>query len=218
MRLRSGRQIGVGPRPPPPPPPPPIPPGPVPPGVPALNTLIGLPLVLRQMILHAVFQGQPRMELEDLSRPWELGCLCLVNQQLKVEATEAFFTVSSFEVTILTGIEDAFFVMHQQINWGQSPRVMNQAPWMTLQAYRRRVARAQLLRPSRRSLSWGDEGIARVLVLMFHFVLCRCRQAYVRILSLDLSFRLTSRHLERGVLGNSRGIRACSGSRTPGHL
>ena len=186
LRLRSGRVLGLAPPPPPPPPPAPIPPGPVPPGVPALNTLTGLPLVLRQMILQAMFQGQPRMNLEDLGRPRDLGSLCLVNQQLKAEATEAFFRVSSFEVEVLTSIEDAF-VLHQYINWGQPPQVLAPPPlpWMTLQAFRARVARAQLLRPSRRSQSWGNNGVVRMSVFTLDFVLCRCRQGLAKNMPQD---------------------------------
>lgn len=163
MRLRSGRTLGLAPPAPPPPPPPPIPAGPLPPGIPALNTLTGLPLVIRMTILEAVFQGQPRMDLEDLLRPRDLGSLCLVNRQLKAEATEAFFTVSSFEVTILTAMQD-IFLWYRQVNFGQHASF---GPFLwTLQEYRRRVARAQPLLPSRASQSWGAASYTRMSVFI----------------------------------------------------
>lgn len=151
MQLRSGRVLGLAPPPPPPIPPAPIPAGPLPPGLPALNTLMGFPLVIRMLILEAVFQGQPRMDLEDLLRPPDLGSLCLVSRQLKAEATEAFFRASSFEVTVLTAMQEAQF-WRTRVNWGQpSPALF----LYTIQEFRRRIARAQPLLPSRRSPSWG---------------------------------------------------------------
>ncbi|KAL2277617.1 hypothetical protein FJTKL_15362 [Diaporthe vaccinii] len=152
MRLRSGRVLGLAPPPPPPPPPAPIPPGPLPPGIPALNTLIGLPQALRMTILQAVFQGQPRTNLEDFLRPRDLGSLCLVNRQMKVEATEAYFRVTPFEITVLTAMQDVLF-LEGAVDWGQQQVA---GPYLyTLQEYRRLVARAQLLWPSRASPSWG---------------------------------------------------------------
>lgn len=101
------------------------------------------------------------MDLEDLRRPRDLGSLCLVNRQLKVEATEAFFTVSSFEVTILTAMQD-IYLFYYGVNWGQH---VSLGPFLwTFQEYRRRVARAQPLLPSRASLSWGIASFFRLSV------------------------------------------------------
>lgn len=151
MLLRSGRTLGLAPPPPPPPPLAPIPGGPLPPGLPAPNTLMGAPLVIRMTILEAVFQGLPRMDLEDLLRPRDLGSLCLVSPQMKAEATEAFFRACSFEITVLTAMQEAQF-WRTRVNWGQpSP-----APFLyTIHEFRRRIARAQPLLPSRESPSWG---------------------------------------------------------------
>lgn len=161
MSLRSGRVLGLAPPPPPPPPPPPIPPGPAPPGLPALNTLTGLPPVIRMAILNALFQGQPRMNLEDLLRPPDLGNLCLVNRQLKDEATEAFFRASQFEIRVPAAWANVYW-MHKGMDWGQPPTV---GPFVfNLAEFRRRVARAQLLSPSRRSQSWGQNSIYRMSV------------------------------------------------------
>lgn len=116
--------------------------------------------MIRMAILDAVFQGQPRRNLEDLLRPPDLGNLCLVNRQLKDEATEAFFRAGQFEIKVLA----SWFqtpAMHAVVNWGQQPTV----PFMmTLQELRRRVARARLLYPSLRSNSWGFTTVFRVLV------------------------------------------------------
>lgn len=160
MQLRSGRVVGLAPPPGPALPPAAIPAGPLPPGLPALNTLIGLPLVLRTSILEGVFQGQPRMDLEDLLRPRDLGSLCLVNRQLKVEATDAFFRVSSFEVTVLTAMQD-IWMWYEDIDWGQQPPLPR---FWTLQEFRRHVARAQPLLASRASPSWGRAVFYRALV------------------------------------------------------
>lgn len=103
------------------------------------------------------------MDLEDLLRPRDLGSLCLVNRQLKAEATEAFFTVSSFEVTILTAMQD-IFLWYRQVNFGQHASF---GPFLwTLQEYRRRVARAQPLLPSRASQSWGAASYTRMSVFI----------------------------------------------------
>lgn len=182
MRLRSGRIVGL---PPPRPPVPPAPPPLIPPGPPAPNTLMGLPLPIRQAVLQAVFQGQPRMDLEDLLRPQDLGSLCLVNHQVKAEAEEAFFAVSSFEVTILTSVEDTW-VLHQHINWGQTFSVPSVYPWaMSLEEFRHRVARAQLLWPSQRSSTWGRNAVIRTLVFISHFVLCKYKWTCIRLLPQD---------------------------------
>lgn len=115
------------------------------------------------------------MNLEHLFRPQDLGNLCLVNQQLKLEATEAFFTVCSFEVTILTSVESADFI-GRFVNWGQPPPqlIPGVGPAVgflyTLQDFRERVARAQLLSPSGRSLSWGNNSTMRMSVSAFGFV------------------------------------------------
>lgn len=213
MRLRSGRLVGL---PPPPPPAPAAPPPPIPPGPPAQNTLMGLPLPVRQAVLQAVFQGQPRMDLEDLLRPQDLGNLCLVNHQLKAEAEEAFFAVSSFEVTILTSIEDAWIVQ-ENIDWGQQFTVQPAHPWnMTLQEYRYRVARAQRVWPSQRSVSWGRNAVIRVLVFTSNLLLREILGDISKNLACGLIAKLTSRHLGRGVLENSLYIHAVTGSGTPG--
>jgi hypothetical protein len=173
MGLRSGRVLGVAPIPPvpqpPAPPPPPIPPGPVPPGVPALNVLIGLPLHIRQNVLQWVFRGLPRMNLENLNRPRDLGNLCLVNRQLKFEATEAFFTACSFEVTVLTSVECADF-MFRVISWGQQAPPGAPPFLYTLEQFRARVRHAQMLSPVGRSLSWGMNSTTRMSVSAFGFM------------------------------------------------
>lgn len=161
MSLRSGRILGLAAPPPPPPPPPPIPAGPPPPGLPAPNTFTGLPPMIRMAILNALFQGRPRMNLEDLRRPPDLGNLCLVNRQLKDEATEAFFRASQFEIKVLAAWDNVW-ALHVGVNWGQHPAVAPINP--SLAEFRRRVARAQLLSPSRRSRSWGSNSVYRTLV------------------------------------------------------
>lgn len=101
-------------------------------------------------ILQAVFQGQPRTNLEGLLRPRDLGSLCLVNRQMIVEATEAYFRVTPFEVTVLTAMQDVLF-LEGAVDWGQQQVA---GPYLyTLQEYRRIVARAQPLWPSRASPS-----------------------------------------------------------------
>lgn len=158
MSLRSGRIVGLPPAPPAPPAAPPVVPA-------ALNTLIGLPQVLRTAILQAVFQGQPRMDLEGLLRPGDLASLCSAgNHQLKYEATEAFFTVGRFEITVLTSMEDATW-MRLNINYGQ-PGAYYSIPHYTLQQFRARVRRAQLLVPSQASLSWGRSTYFRMSVFI----------------------------------------------------
>lgn len=161
MMLRSGRVLGAA---PPPPPPAAIPPGQLPPGLPAFNTLMGLPPAVRMTILETVFQGQPRMDLEDLLRPRDLASFCLVNQQLKAEATEAYFRVSLFDVTVLTSVHDVQF-LRTSVNWGQPP-TPNRPFLYTFQEFRRLVARAQPLSPSRASRSWGRASVLRVSVLV----------------------------------------------------
>lgn len=112
-------------------------------------------------ILQAVFQGQPRANLEGLLRPRDLGSLCLVNRQMKVEATEAYFRVTPFEITVLTAMQDVLF-LEGAVDWGQQQVA---GPYLyTLQEYRRLVARAQLLWPSRASPSWGMATYFRMLV------------------------------------------------------
>lgn len=164
MRLRSGRVLGLAPPPPQPPPPAPIPPGPLPPGIPALNTLVGLPQVIRMAIIQGVFQGRPRTNLENHLRPWDLGNLCLVNSQFKAEATEAYFTVGTFEITILTAMQDVD-TLHDMVDWGQPQQPEVQFIY-TLREWRQAVRRAQLLWPSRRSRSRGAASYFRMSVSM----------------------------------------------------
>lgn len=115
-------------------------------------------------ILQGVFQGLPRTNLENHLRPWDLGNLCLVNSQFKAEATEAYFTVGTFEVTILTAMQDVE-VLHQMVDWGQPLPPGNPAVY-TLREWRQTVRRAQLLWPSRRSRSWGAASYFRMSVPM----------------------------------------------------
>lgn len=165
MSLRSGRVLGVAPPPPPPPPPPPIPPGPLPPGLPALNTLLGLPQALRMAILEAVFRGGPRYQLEGLRRPYQLTTLCLTNRMLRVEATEAYLRVTPFRVTIISAFPDFDWYLNS-INWGQPLPTVGPPPVFThtLADFRRRVRNAQILRPSRRSVTWGAQSRIRMSV------------------------------------------------------
>lgn len=115
------------------------------------------------MILEAVFQGQPRVDLERLHRPWDLGNLCLVNRQMKVEATEAYFRVTPFEIKVLTAMQDVLF-LQTAVNWGQPPPPLGGPYFFTLQEYRRHVRRAQPLWPSRASPSWGMSTYYRMSV------------------------------------------------------
>lgn len=165
LRLRSGRVIGLAPPPPPPLPPPPIPPGPVPPGVPALNTFIGLPRMIRMAIFESLFQGQPRVQFERHARPDILLHLCLVNRMINAEATEAYLRMKPFQVTIVSAFPD-FDFYYRLIDWGQGqplPVLAGQFVY-TLAEFRRRVRRAQLLNPARRSFSWGQSGRFRMSV------------------------------------------------------
>lgn len=165
LRLRSGRVIGLAPPPPPPPPPPPIPPGPVPPGVLALNTFIGLPRTIRMAIVEALFQGQPRVQVEGHTRPAALLQLCLVNRMINAEATEAYVRMTPFRVTILSAFPD-FDFYYRLIDWGQGqpPPVLAGQFVYTLAEFRRRVRRAQLLHPSQRSQSFRAQGRIRMSV------------------------------------------------------
>lgn len=171
MELRSGRVLGYAPPPPPLPPPPAvaIPPAPIPPGpvlpAPAPNTLLGLPRPLRMAILDALFQGQPRAQIERHLRPDALSRLCLVNRMIKDEATEAYLRATPFQVTILSAFPDADFY-HTWVNWGQGPPpVVWPGRYLhTINDFRRRVRQAQVLLPSARSLTYGDQSRIRMSV------------------------------------------------------
>lgn len=191
MTLRSGRVLGSAPPPPPPPPPsPPLPPGrrgrspPSPPRDPAIgfppvqhppalvlpvppppNSLLGLPRPLRMAILDNLFQGQERVQVERHVRPSALARLCRVNRMLKDEATEAYLRATPFQVTILSAFPD-FDFYHTWVNRGQGPPPA--APpgkyLYTMNNFRQRVADAQLLIPSLRSYTFGNQGRIRMSV------------------------------------------------------
>lgn len=171
MRLRSGRVIESAPPPPPPAPvvavpPVPVAPAPIPPGPPpAPGTLLGLPRPLRMAILDAIFQGQPRVQIERIVRPEALTRLCLVNHMLKDEATEAYLRAASFQVTILSAFPD-FDFYHNWVNRGQGPppAVIPGRFMHTIEDFRQRVGRADTLLPSARTLTWGDQSRIRMLV------------------------------------------------------
>lgn len=168
MRLRNGRVIGLAP-PGPAAPPLPIPPGAAPPGIPAPNTLQGLPRALRMAIFQALFQGQPRVDVEGHLRPVALESLCSVGSRMIAdEATEAYLRVTPFQVRIVSSFPD-FSFYNRLINWGQAQAPPSLPPFWgqfmyTIAEFRERVRNARVLIPSQRSYSYGAQARFRMSV------------------------------------------------------
>lgn len=166
MVLRSGRVVGARWPPPPPPPVPPMPPqGPLPGGLPRPFWLMGLPRNIREVILQALFQGLPRVDLGSHQRPPILMNLCLTSHMLNAEATEAYLRERPFSVMILTAVQDRMFPL-TRVNYGQNlppglgPMAANyQYTWPQ---FRSAVRRAQQLSPYRRNPSWGWQSYVRM--------------------------------------------------------
>lgn len=116
-------------------------------------------------ILEAVFSGQPTDQLEGLVQPYTLRCLRRMNRMLRFEALKAYLRVTPFRVTIVSAYPD-FDWYHRSINYGQPAPAGAPAPVYThtLAAFRQMVRRAQILVPSRRSVSWGAQGRIRMSV------------------------------------------------------
>lgn len=116
-------------------------------------------------ILEALFQGQPRVQVEGHTRPADLLQLCLVNHMINAEATEAYLRMTPFRVIVLSAFPD-FDFYYRLIDWGQGqpPPVLAGQFAYTIADFRRRVRRAQLLHPSRRSQTFGAQGRIRMSV------------------------------------------------------